>query len=69
MTPLGVGLRPASSQRGRDVRGDLQDSACVVCDGDGYVDLLDSEGFDVIGPGPCPECCVPSDPFWDWSDE
>lgn len=31
---------------------------CPDCDGDGYIDLFDDDGF-VIGPGPCPRCCHP----------
>ena len=27
---------------------------CPDCDGDAFVDIFDSEGVGVIGPGPCP---------------
>ena len=32
------------------------EQTCPECDGDGYVDLMDDDGF-VIGPGPCPRGC------------
>ena len=32
------------------------DPDCIICDGDGYVDVLDDEGFGVLGPAPCPKC-------------
>ena len=33
------------------------DPDCSTCDGDSYIDVLDDEGFGVIGPAPCPKCC------------